>query len=327
MPTYAVIGAGAIGGYLAATLAKAGGDVTVVARGTHLAAMRERGGIRVIEPDGEIDVPLRAVGTIEELGPVEVAIVTLKAHQLVEFGPNLAPLAKAGTTVVGVLNGLPWWYFQHHGGPYEGLVLESVDPGGRLARLLPPDRVVGCVVYCSCAVAAPGVIRHLEARGFTLGQPDRGTSERTAAIAADFTAAGLKAPLDPELRLAIWIKLLGNASFNPISALTGQTLLELSEDELIVQLIKEMMHETVAIAKKLGITFPITIDQRVESARRVGNHKSSMLQDREAGKALELDALTGVIIELGERLGIPTPATRNVYALAKGLERTVLARR
>ena len=327
MPNYAVIGAGAIGGFLAATLARSGANVTVLARGAHLAAMRERGGIRVVEPDREFDAPLRAAGTVAELGPVDVAILTLKAHQLVEFAPQLEPLAKAGTTVVGVLNGLPWWYFQQHGGKYDGLVLESVDPGGKLAGMFSPAHVVGCVVYCSCAIAAPGVIRHLEARGFTLGQPDRGISSATAAIAADFTAAGLKAPVDPELRLAIWIKLLGNASFNPISALTGQTLVELSQDELVVPLIKEMMNETVAIAKELGITFPITVDQRVESARRAGNHKTSMLQDREAGKALELDALTGVIIELGQRLGIPTPATRNVYALARGLERTVLAHR
>ncbi len=317
---YAVVGAGAIGGYVGAALSHAGHDVTLFARGEHLRAM-QTDGVRVKSPRGDFSARPNATGDLASIGPVDVVLLTLKAHQLDAVIAELPTLYKAQTPVVALQNGIPWWYFQRHGGPFDGLQLESVDPGGKLAAAIPAERVIGCVIYCSTEIVSPGVIRHLEGTRYSLGEPDRSISARAQSIAADFTAAGLKSPVEADLRRDIWLKLLGNAAFNPISALTRATLADMTNDPLIEPLVREMMEESVALAAKLDITFDVTIEKRIDGARRVGAHKTSMLQDLDAGKALELDALTGAVVELGEKLGVATPATRHVYALAKLLDR------
>ncbi len=322
---YAVIGAGAIGGYVGACLARSGRRVTLVTRGAHAAAMRERG-VVVKTASGEFVAHPAVCEQIAAVGPVDVVLLTLKAHQIGAVLADLPSLFGPETIVVSMQNGIPWWYFQLHGGPYEGTTLESVDPGGRIARTIGARRVLGCVIHSSIAVEAPGVLRHLEGLRYALGEPDRTCSARAAAIAADLGAAGLKAPVEPNIRYHLWVKLLGNASFNPLSALTRATLAAMCEDPGLNAIVREMMGECVPIAERLGITFEITIDRRIEAARRVGDHKTSMLQDLEARKPLELDALTGAIVELGALLDVPTPLTSRIYALTKLLERSVTAR-
>jgi 2-dehydropantoate 2-reductase len=323
---YAVIGAGAIGGYVGACLARAGRRVTLVAHGAHAEAMRERG-VLVKSALGEFTAHPAVAREMSSLGPVDVVLLTLKAHQIAAALPGLSALLGPETAVVSMQNGIPWWYFQSHGGAYDGTVLQSVDPGGTIARTIEARRVLGCVVHSSVAIEAPGVIRHFEGTRYSLGEPNRTLSDRASAIAADFTAAGLKAPVEADLRYHLWVKLLGNAAFNPISALTRATLVEICEDPSAVAIVHAMMVECSAIAERLGIAFEITIERRIQAARRVGGHKTSMLQDLEARKPLELEALTGAIVELGRLLGIETPLTSRVYALAKLLDRSVAAAR
>ena len=319
---YAVIGAGAIGAYVGAALAHAGHDVTLFGRGPHLRAM-QASGVRVKSPRGDFSARPGATDDLASIGPVDVVLLTLKAHQLDAVMDVLPTLFKVDTPVVAIQNGIPWWYFQRHGGPFDGMHLESVDPGGKLAAAIPAERVIGCVIYCSTEIESPGVIRHLEGTRYSLGEPDRSISARAEDIAADLKGSGLKAPVESDLRRDIWLKLLGNAAFNPISALTRASLVDMTNDPLVEPLVREMMEEAVAIATRLGIGFDVTIEKRIDGARRVGAHKTSMLQDLEAGKALELDALTGAVVELGEKLDVPTPATRHVYALAKLLDRSI----
>jgi 2-dehydropantoate 2-reductase len=328
--TYAVVGAGAIGSYVGAALARAGAAVTLVGRGAHLQAMREHG-VLVHSPRGDFSARPAATADLRGAAPVDVVILALKAHQLGAVLADLPRLFHERTSVVAMQNGIPWWYFQRHGGPHDGLVLESVDPGGKIAAAIEPERVIGCVIYASTEIEAPGVVRHTEGTRFSLGELDRSHSERAQRISADLVAGGLRAPVEDDIRRDIWLKLLGNASFNPISALTRATLVDMTNDAGVEPLVREMMEETMAVAHALGITFDITIEKRIDGARRVGAHKTSMLQDLEARKPLELDALTGVIVELGEKLGeklgVATPATRHVYALAKLLERSTLTAR
>jgi 2-dehydropantoate 2-reductase len=321
---YAVIGAGAIGGFVGASLARAGRRVTLVTRGAHAEAMRERGVLVKNASGGFLAYP-EVVRELRSIGPVDVVLLTLKAHQIGEALADLPALFGPETVVVSLQNGIPWWYFQRHGGRYDGTVLESVDPGGAIARTIEARRVLGCVIHSSVAIESPGVLRHLEGTRYSLGEPDRTRSERAAAIASDFTAAGLKAPVEADIRYHLWVKLLGNASFNPISALTRATLIEMCEDPGVLAIVRAIMVECSQIAELLGIVFEITIDRRIEAARRVGGHKTSMLQDLEAGKPLELDALTGAIVELGRLTGVATPLTSHVYALAKLLERSAVA--
>ena len=322
----AVVGAGAIGAYVGAALSRGGSDVTLIARGPQLNALRERG-VRVLSERGDFFAQPAATDRIAEVGPVDVVILALKAHQLDGVLDALPALFGPNTMVVGMQNGLPWWYFQRHGGSYDGLVLQSVDPGGRISAAIDPQRVIGCVVYAATEIEVPGVIRHVEGTRFSLGEPDRSLSERSRELAAAFVAGGLKAPVEREIRAEIWLKLLGNMSFNPLSALTRATLVEMTDDPLIERLAREMMQECVAVASALGIAFAITIDRRIDGARRVGAHKTSMLQDLEARKPLETEALIGSVVELGARLRIDIPATRHVYALVKLLERSVHADR
>jgi 2-dehydropantoate 2-reductase len=315
----AIIGAGAIGGYIGARLARAGADVVLFARGPHLRAMQERG-LRVISPDGDFDVKPAVAGDLAAIGTADVVILGVKAHSLTALAPQLPPLLGPDTVVVSTQNGLPWWYFQGQGADLEGLRLERVDPGGVIAAAIEPRRIVGSLAYFSADVPEPGVIHHTEGNRISFGEPDGSRSERTRAIAAALIGAGFRCPVTTRFRHEIWVKLMGNVAFNPISALTGGTLEQLVRHPDVSRLVREVMAEMEAVAAKLGIELPITIDQRMAGAEKAGVHKTSMLQDYEAGRPMELDAVVGAVVELGERLGVPMPATRAVYACARFLD-------
>jgi 2-dehydropantoate 2-reductase len=324
---YAVVGAGAIGAYVGASLARGGADVSLIARGPHLAAMRARGGVEVKSERGDFSANVSATDDMASVGVVDCVIVALKAHQIVPVLPQIRTLIGPQTRVVGMQNGIPWWYFQRLGGPHDGLVLETVDPGGELAAAFDPDRVVGCVIYSSTEIAAPGVIRHVEGTRFSLGRPDRADDPVLEQIAAAFVAGGLKAPVERELRADIWLKLLGNAALNPISALTRATIGAMMRDPATEGLIRAIMEETQALAHALGVTLSVSIDKRMDGARRVGEHKTSMLQDLEAGRPFELDVMLGAVVELGDVLGVDVPASRTVYTLTKLLDTTLREQR
>jgi 2-dehydropantoate 2-reductase len=322
----AVIGAGAIGAYVGAALARGGAEVTLVARGAHLAAMRERG-VRVESPRGDFHARPHATDDLRTIGPVDVVILALKAHQIAPLVDDIRTLFHADTAVIAMQNGIPWWYFAGDPGPYEDRPITSVDPDGRIGAAIEAHRVVGCVIYSSTEIVAPGVIKHIEGTRYSLGDPVRGIHVRTQRIAAAFVAGGLKAPVEADIRADIWLKLLGNAAFNPISALTRATLVEMCDDPSVEALVTEMMQEALDVAAKLNVTVPVSIAKRIDGARRVGAHKTSMLQDLEARKPFELDAVVGAIVELGEICDVPTPATRHVYALTKLLQSSILAGR
>jgi 2-dehydropantoate 2-reductase len=322
----AIAGAGAIGGYIGARLAKNGADVVLFARGPHLRAMQERG-LRVLSPDGDFEVKPQATGDLASIGPVDVVFLGVKAHGLTTLAPQLTPLFGPDTSVVSTQNGIPWWYFQNYGGELDGLHLERVDPGGAIAAAIEPRRVVGSLAYFATDIVEPGVIRHTEGNKISFGEPDRTKSERCRTIAEPLIAAGFRCPITQRFRHEIWVKLLGNVAFNPISALTGGTLEELARDPDTSRVVRELMAETEAVAAKLNIELPITIDQRMAGAEKVGPHKTSMLQDLEAGRPMELEAIVGAVVELGDRLGVPMPAARTVYACAKMLDEKRRARR
>jgi 2-dehydropantoate 2-reductase len=319
---YAIVGAGAIGAYVGASLARAGAEVVLIARGAHLTAMR-RSGLRIVGASDEFTVAPGCTDACADVGPVDVVIIALKAHQIAGMLGEIAHLLRDDTLVVSMQNGIPWWYFQRHGGPLDGHTLESVDPGGVLGRAFDPDNVVGCAVYSSTEMVAPGVIRHIEGTRYTLGHPSGAVTRRLEQVAADFRAGGLKAPLAPNIRLDTWTKLLGNVCFNPLSALTRSTLGELAVDPLVVPMVRAMMHETLAVASHLGIEIEVSIDRRIDGARRVGDHKTSTLQDIEAGRPLEVDCLIGAVVELGDLLGVDVSTTRQVYGLTKMLDRSM----
>jgi 2-dehydropantoate 2-reductase len=321
----AIAGAGAIGGYIGARLAKNGADVVLFARGPHLRAMQEHG-LRVLSPDGDFEVKPQATGDLASIGHVDVVFLGVKAHGLTALAPQLKPLFGPDTSVVSTQNGIPWWYFQNYGGELDGLHLERVDPGGAIAAAIEPRRVVGSLAYFATDIVEPGVIRHTEGNKISFGEPDRTKSERCRTIAAPLIAAGFRCPITQRFRHEIWVKLLGNIAFNPISALTGGTLEELARDPDTSLVIRELMAETEAVAAKLNIELPITIDQRMAGAEKVGPHKTSMLQDLEAGRPMELEAIVGAVVELGDRVGVPMPATRTVYACAKMLDEKRRAR-
>jgi 2-dehydropantoate 2-reductase len=314
-----IAGAGAIGGYIGAKLARAGADVVLHARGPHLKAMQERG-LRVTSPDGDFETRPAVTGDLATIGQADVVFLGVKAHGLTALAPSLAPLLGPETAVVSTQNGIPWWYFQGHGGELDGLRLERVDPGGVVAAAIEPRRVIGSLAYFATDVAAPGVIHHTEGNRITLGEPDGTRSERIRAIAEVLIAAGFRCPITTRFRHELWVKLLGNVAFNPLSALTGGTLEALVRDDETARLVRQVMTETEAVAGKLGIELPISIDQRMAGAEKVGAHKTSMLQDYEAGRPMELEAVVGAVVELGERLGVPMPATRAMYACARFLD-------
>lgn len=309
-----IFGAGAIGGYMGAKLAQAGADVSLVARGPHLEAMRENG-LRLIEESGETTVKVTASDNAADLGPQDYVIVTLKAHSVPPVVSKMQPLIGDNTTIVFGVNGVPWWYFHKIGGPLEGTRLETVDPGNAQWDGFGPDRVLGCVVYPAAEVIAPGVVKHIEGNRFSLGEPDGSKSERALALSKALSAAGLKAPVRPKIRDEIWVKLWGNLSFNPISALTHATLDILCTDPGTREVARNMMIEAQTIAEKLGVKFPIDVDRRIQGGADVGAHRTSMLQDLDQGRPMEIDALVGSVKELGRVTETPTPTIDTVLAL------------
>ena len=321
----AIAGAGAIGGYLGARLARNGADVVLFARGAHLAAMQDRG-LRVVSPDGDFEVRPQVTGDLAAIGRVDVVFLGVKAHSLTTLAPQIGPLLGPETVIVSTQNGIPWWYFQNYPGELNGLHLECVDPGGTIAKAIAPERVVGSLAYFSTDIAAPGVIHHTEGNRISFGEPDGTRSDRTKKIAEALISAGFRCPITTRFRHEIWVKLLGNVAFNPISALTGGTLEELVRHSETAAAIRAIMAETEAVAAKLAIELPISIDQRMAGAEKVGAHKTSMLQDLEAGRPMELEPIVGAVIELGERLGVPMPSARAVYACVKMLDEKRRAR-
>jgi 2-dehydropantoate 2-reductase len=311
---FAVAGAGAIGAYLGAKMARAGYDVTLFARGPHCRAMQEHG-VRVVSPEGDFDVRPRVVDALDGAGPVDVVFLGVKGHSLPALAPQLPALFGPETAVVSMQNGIPWWYF-------EGAErLDTLDPGGVIAQAIESRRVIGSIVYLSTETVEPGVIRHMQGNRITIGEPGGERTERCRAISEALVSAGLRAPITTHIRQEIWVKLLGNIAFNPISALTGATLATMTRDPGISQLVRAIMAETECVARKLGIDIPVTIEQRIAGAEKVGEHKTSMLQDLEAGRPLELEAIAGAALEVGERLGVAMPHTRAVYACAKLLDK------
>jgi 2-dehydropantoate 2-reductase len=313
---FLIAGAGAIGAYLGARMAHAGFDVTLFARGPHLRAMQEHG-VQVRSADGDFVARPTVAGSLEEVGPVDVVFLAVKAHALPQLAPQLRPVLRPDTTVVSTQNGIPWWYFQGFGGEWEGLRLERIDPAGVISAAIEPHRVVGSIVYFATEIAAPGVIRHIEGNRITLGEPDGTRSERVRRIAEALVASGLRCPVTTRIRHEIWVKFLGNASFNPVSVLTRATLAQMARDPGVSSVIRSIMQEVEAVSHKLGMELPITIDQRIAGAEKVGEHKTSMLQDLEAGRPMELEALVGAVVELGERVGLPMTCTRTVYNCTK----------
>ena len=309
-----IVGAGAIGGYVAAKLALAGASVTVIIRGANLAAVKARG-LKLIEAGTEHVVNnLVATDKMGEAGVQDLVILAMKAHQVTPVANQLAPLLGPDTTIVTMQNGIPWWYFQKHGGEFEGRRIESVDPGGVIAAHIPIERIIGCVVYPACEMVAPGVIHHIEGNRFPVGELDGAETPRVAAIAELFKKAGLKSPVLTNIRSEIWLKLWGNLTFNPISALTQATLVDICQFPPSRALAASMMTEAQTIANKLGIEFRVSLEKRIAGAQSVGKHKTSMLQDVEAGRALEIDALVGSVMELGRLTQTPTPHIDAVYA-------------
>jgi 2-dehydropantoate 2-reductase len=309
-----VYGAGAIGGYLAGKLAKSGVAVSVVARGTHLAAIRQHG-LRIREKDGEFQVPVDASDDPSALDPVDYVIVALKAHQVASAVDGIRSLCGADGAVVTAANGVPWWYTYGLSGPYESRRIQSVDPGGIIWDRIGPERAIGCVVWPAAEIAEPGVIQHIASERFDLGEPQGDRSERVVRLSQAMIAAGLKAPVRPRLRDDIWTKLWGNCCFNPVSALTGATLEQITGDPQLRALCRRVMAEAEAIGEAMGARFLLDIDKRIDAAGSTGAHKTSMLQDLERGRPLEIDALVTAVIELGEMAGIACPNLQSILAL------------
>ncbi len=321
-----VVGAGAIGGFLGARLAHAGQAVSLVARGAHLAAIRADG-LRLIQ-DGEETVARNVVATddINTLGAQDVVLLALKSHQIAAVAESLSALFGDDTVMVTLQNGIPWWYFYRLDGQYADRTVQAVDPGGALARAIDPARILGCIAYPAAVVAAPGVIRHVEGVRFPVGEPDGSDSARANRVARMFIEAGFKSPVLPDIRSEIWLKLWGNLSFNPLSALTHGTMEGICRFPLTRQLAATMMSEAQIIAEKLGASFRVTLKRRIEGAEKVGNHKTSMLQDVEAGKPLEIDGMLGAVLELAEMTDTDTPALRSIYACVSLLNDTIVKR-
>ncbi len=321
MTKICIFGAGAIGGLMAARLAAKGdAEVTVVARGPHLAAMQANG--ILLRSDGqELRAHPRCVATAEEAGPQDYVVVTLKAHSLPSAAATMQPLLGPDTAIVSAVNGVPWWYFHALPGPFEGTRIRSVDPDGAVWERLHPSRVIGCIIYPAAEVAEPGVIEHTYGDRFTLGEPDGARTPRVAALSEALIAAGFKAPIRPRIRDEIWVKLWGNLAFNPISALTGATLDVVTGDPGQRGVARAMMLEGQAVAEKLGVRFAIDVDKRIAGAAEVGAHKTSMLQDLERGRPMEIDALLGAVVELAELVEVPVPTCHTVLALVRARAR------
>lgn len=313
---FLIAGAGAIGAYIGARLARAGFEVTLFARGPHLRAMQENG-IQIKSAEGDFTARPRIIGALAEAGTFDVVFLGVKAHALIHLAPQLKPVLGPNTTVVSTQNGIPWWYFQGFGGEWDGLRLERVDPGGVISAAIAARSVVGSIVYFATEISSPGVIQHIEGNRISMGEPDGTRSDRIRQIAEALIASGLRCPVTTRIRHEIWVKVLGNASFNPVSALTHATLAQMARDPGVSSVIRNIMQEVEAVSQKLGMELPVSIDQRIAGAEKVGEHKTSMLQDLEAGRPMELEALVGAVVELGERVGLPMTCTRTVYNCAK----------
>ena len=317
-----VFGAGAIGALLGAKLAQAGAEVTFIARGPHLAAMQAKG-VELRDETGSSTVKVRCFQDAAEAGEQDYVVVALKAHSLPGAAPAIAKMMGPHSALVTAINGVPYWYFYGIDSPHRDRVVESVDPGGELWKLLPPSRTIGCVVYPAAEVVEPGVILHTYGDRFSLGEPDGSRSERIEALSKAFIAAGLKAPVRPRIRDEIWVKLWGNLAFNPISALTGATLDRITTREDLRTLCRAMMAEAQVVAEALGVKFAVSLEKRIDGAAEVGVHKTSMLQDLERGRPMEIDALLGAVVELGAVTGHAMPVCASVLALLR--ERARLA--
>jgi 2-dehydropantoate 2-reductase len=313
---FLIAGAGAIGAYIGARMAQAGFDVTLFARGPHLRAMQGNG-VQVKSREGDFVARPAIASSLEDVGPVDVVFLGVKAHGLPQLAPMLKPVLGAKTTVVSTQNGIPWWYFQGFGGKWEGLRLERVDPGGVISSAIEVQRVLGSICYFATEITAPGVIQHIEGNRITLGEPDGTRSDRSRQIAEALIASGLRCPVTARIRHEIWVKVLGNASLNPVSALTRATVAQMLRDPGVSIVIRKIMEEVETVSCKLGMELPVSIDQRIAGAEKIGEHKTSMLQDLEAGRSMELEALVGAVVELGERMDVPMPVTRTVYSCTK----------
>ena len=319
-----VVGAGAIGGLLAVRLAQAGEQVTVVDQGAHLQAI-QRSGLELLMSDGSEHRTrsLEATASMRDVGPQDVVILAVKTQVLPVIAPQLGSVMNDDTVILPMQNGLPWWYFQKHGGEYDGRRIECLDPDGQLATHVDVDRVLGCVVFPAGEIISPGVVRHTEGNRFPLGELDGSDSERARALVEMFTNAGFKSFVLDDIRAEIWLKLLGNLSFNPISALTHATLVDICQYPPSRALAESLMEEAQTVATHLGVTIRVSIEKRIAGAEKVGKHKTSMLQDVEAGRGLELEAIIGAVVELARLTGIATPGIDAIYALAKLLDQTI----
>ena len=318
-----MVGAGAIGGYMAVRLADAGHDVSVIARGPHLAAIRQRG-LTLIEADRQRTItPVAATDDLRDLGTQDLVLLALKAHQIEPVAGDLPGLLAPGGVMVTLQNGIPWWYFQKLDGEFSGRVVRAVDPHGVLLRTIDPDSLIGCIAYPAAIVAEPGVIRHIEGNRFPLGELDGRASERVQWVSDAFTGAGFKARILDDIRSEIWLKLWGNLTFNPISAMTHATLVDICRFPLTRELAAAMMTEAQAVGERLGAGFRVTMERRINGAEAVGKHKTSMLQDVEAGKPLEIDGMLGAVVELAEATGVEVPALRTLYACVSLLDHTI----
>jgi 2-dehydropantoate 2-reductase len=320
----AIIGVGAIGGYVGIRLALAREDVTLIARGANLKALQTRG-LRLQLADGteEAAPHIRATADYAAAGPQDLVILALKAHQVAAVAPDVPKLFSPETVVIPMQNGIPYWYFYQHGGALAGTRVQSVDPTGEIGAHIPAARVIGCVVYPATELLSHGLIKHVEGNRFPVGEPDGTASARVKRVAECFTRAGLKSPILEDIRAEIWLKLWGNMTFNPISALARATLAGICQYPPSRALAAAMMSEAQSVAHKLGIAFRVPLEKRIAGAEKVGDHKTSMLQDLEAGRALEIDALLGAVVELARLTDTATPHLDAVHALTKLLARSV----
>ncbi len=318
-----IVGAGAIGGYMAIHLANAGHKISVIARGPHLAAIR-KDGLRLIEADREFtSSSITATDLIGDLEVHDLVILALKAHQIEAVVQDLPILFGPDTVMITLQNGIPWWYFQKLEGEFAGRVVTSVDPRGILSQDINPDCLIGCIAYPAATISSPGIIRHIEGNRFPVGELDGSESDRVRQISAIFTEAGFKARVLDDIRSEIWLKLWGNLTFNPISALTHSTLVDICQFPLSRELSAKMMTEAKAVAERLGASFRVSMERRINGAEAVGKHKTSMLQDVEAGKSLEIDGMLGAVVELAAATGIEVPALQALYACVSLLNRTI----
>lgn len=320
-----VVGAGAIGGYMAVRLAAEGHDVSVIARGPHLAAIRANG-LKLIEADGgaeQVATNLVATDSLADLESQDLVLLALKAHQIQAVVGDLPSLFGPDTVMVTLQNGIPWWYFQKFGGEYANRVVKTVDPDSELFTRIDPDRLIGCIAYPAAAVAEPGVVRHIEGNRFPVGELDGTETERVRMVSEVFTEAGFKSRILDDIRSEIWLKLWGNLTFNPISALTHSTLVDICQFPLTRELAATMMTEASTVAERLGASFRVPMERRIAGAEAVGKHKTSMLQDVEVGKPLEIDGMLGVVVELAEATGVEVPTLRALYACVSLLNATI----